>query len=366
MTETKCAGFIGLGLIGGSIAKAIHKFHPDWKLIAYDTDTNNTTQALNDGIIQGVAADVDTSFSICDIIFLCAPVSYNAAYLPKIKEIMKEGALITDTGSVKTEMHEAVIAAGMQHCFIGGHPMAGSEKTGYSNASDRLIENAYYILTPSEGVDLFTVANYSELVTSIGAIPMIISYDEHDYITAAISHLPHVIASSLVNLIQQIDNEDEHMKTIAAGGFKDITRIASASPVIWQQICSSNAKNISKVLDYYIRSLIQFRVDIDNQNTDELYRLFDDAKEYRNSLPIRTSGPLKRIHEIYVDLADEAGGIAAIATLLATNGINLKNIGIINNREFQDGVLHIEFYDEPSCTKSAALLRARNYVVTER
>lgn len=366
MLETKCAGFIGLGLIGGSIAKAIHKFHPDWKLIAYDTDTNNTAQALNEGVIQGVASDVDASFSICDIIFLCAPVSYNASYLPILKDIMKEGALLTDVGSVKTEMHEAVKAAGLQHCFIGGHPMAGSEKTGYANSSDRLIENAYYILTPSEEVDLFAVANYSELVTSLGALPMIITYEEHDYITAAISHLPHVIASSLVNLIQQIDNEDQHMKTIAAGGFKDITRIASSSPIMWQQICTTNAKNISKVLDSYILSLIQFRVDIDSQNTDKLYHLFDEAREYRNSLPIFNSGPLKRVHEIYVDLADEAGGIAAIATLLATNGINIKNIGIINNREFQDGVLHIEFYDEQSSTKSAALLRARNYTVTER
>lgn len=366
MVQTKCAGFIGLGLIGGSIAKAIHKSHPDWKLIAYDTDSNQTTQALNEGVIQGVAAGVDASFSICDIIFLCAPVHHNTEYLPILKDILKEGALLTDVGSVKTEMHQAVEAAGLQHCFIGGHPMAGSEKTGYANASDRLLENAYYILTPSEEADLFAVANYSELVTSIGALPMIISYEEHDYITAAISHLPHVIASSLVNLIQQLDSEDEYMKTIAAGGFKDITRIASASPTIWQQICTSNSHNISKVLDKYILSLIQLRVDLDSQNTAHLYRMFDDAKEYRNSLPIITSGPLKRIFEIYVDLADEAGGIAAIATLLATNGINIKNIGIIHNREFIDGALRIEFYDDTSCTKSAALLRARNYNVTER
>ena len=366
MLETKCAGFIGLGLIGGSIAKAIHKYHPDWKLIAYDSDTTNTTAALHDGIIQGVASGVDTSFSMCDIIFLCAPVSYNAAYLTSLKDIIKEGALLTDVGSVKTEMHEAVKAAGLQHCFIGGHPMAGSEKTGYINSSDRLIENAYYILTPSEEADLFAVANYSELITSIGALPLILTYEEHDYITAAISHLPHVIASSLVNLIQQLDNEEEHMKMIAAGGFKDITRIASSSPIMWQQICTTNARNISKVLDAYIRSLIQFRVDIDNQNTEELFTLFSEAKEYRNSLPITSSGPLKKAHEIYVDLADEAGGIAAIATLLATNGINLKNIGIINNREFIEGVLRIEFYDEQSSAKSAALLRARNYTVTER
>lgn len=366
MNDSKCVGFIGLGLIGGSIAKAIHKYFPDWKIIAYNRNPEVTKQALQDGTIQGVASDVDSSFSDCDIIFLCAPVSTNASYLPKLKEIKKESCLITDVGSVKTEMHEAVKNAGLSHCFIGGHPMAGSEKTGYSNASYRLIENAYYILTPSEEMNLNTIVEYSELIRTLGAIPMILSYEEHDYITATISHLPHVIASTLVNLVGQLDNEEEHMKTIAAGGFKDITRIASSSPVMWQQICMTNSKNISKVLDAYIRSLIQFRVEIDNQNADELYHLFDEAREYRNSLPISSSGPIKKAYDIYVDLADEAGGIAAIATLLATNGINIKNIGIIHNREFEEGVLRIEFYDEESSAKSAHLLRARNYTVTER
>lgn len=366
MSDSKCVGFIGLGLIGGSIAKAIHKYFPDWKIIAYNRNSDVTRQALQDGIIQGVASDIDSSFSICDIIFLCAPVSTNASYLPKIKEIRKEGSLITDVGSVKTEMHEAVKAAGLSHCFIGGHPMAGSEKTGYTNSGYRLIENAYYILTPSEDVDLFMISEYSELVTALGAIPMILSYEEHDYITATISHLPHVIASTLVNLVENLDNEEEHMKAIAAGGFKDITRIASSSPVMWQQICMTNSKNISKVLDAYIRSLIQFRVEIDNKNSEELYHLFDEAREYRNSLPITSSGPIKKAYDIYVDLADEAGGIAAIATLLATNGINIKNIGIIHNREFEEGVLRIEFYEEESSVKSAKLLRARNYTVTER
>lgn len=366
MNARTCIGFIGLGLIGGSIAKSIHRCYPDWKIIAYDTNTDNTILALQEGTIQGVASDVDHTFHECDILFLCAPVAFNVAYLSKIKEIKKEGALITDVGSVKTPMHEAVQAAGLSHCFIGGHPMTGSEKTGYHNSSDRLLENAYYILTPSEEIDLFAISGYSDLVTELGAIPMILSYEEHDYITAAISHLPHVVASSLVGLVEHLDNDAEQMKAIAAGGFKDITRIASSSPIMWQQICLTNGRNISKVLDAYIRSLIQYRVEIDNQNAEELYRLFSDSREYRNSLSIVSAGPLKKAYEVYVDLADEAGGIAAIATLLATNGINLKNIGIIHNREFEEGVLRIEFYEEEAAVKSAKLLRARNYTVTER
>ena len=339
MNDKKCIGFIGLGLIGGSLAKTIHKYYPEWTIIAYDTNNDNTATALQEGTIQAVASSVDTAFSNCDIIYLCTPVVNNISYLNTLKNIMKPGAILSDVGSVKTQMHEAIAQAGLSHCFIGGHPMAGSEKTGYANASDRMLENAYFIITPSEEVNLFAVSGYSEFIASLGAIPMILTYEEHDYITAAISHLPHVVASSLVGLIQNLDNEEEHMRAIAAGGFKDITRIASSSPTMWQQICLTNKENISKVLDAYIRSLIQYRVEIDNSNSDELYRLFSDAREYRNSMPIASYGPIKKAYEIYVDLADEAGGIAAIATLLATNGINLKNIGIINNREFEEGVM---------------------------
>lgn len=366
MREKLCIGFVGLGLIGGSIARAIHKYYPDYKIIAYTPNPETTKTALQENVIQGVCTDVDISFSSCDYIFLCAPVEFNISYLPKIKEIMKPGCLITDVGSVKTGMHQAVTELGMEHCFIGGHPMAGSEKTGFKNSNDRIIENAYYILTPAGEVSIGMISEYTEFIRSLGSIPMILSYEEHDYITAAISHLPHVIASSLVNLVHSLDGEEEHMKAIAAGGFKDITRIASSSPVMWEQICTTNSENISKVLDFYIRSLIQFRVEINNKNNKELNRLFSESRDYRNSLPDSSSGPIKKAHIIYCDIADEAGGIAAIATLLATNNINLKNIGIVNNREFEEAVLRIEFYEEMAAKKSANILRARNYIVYER
>lgn len=366
MREKLSIGFVGLGLIGGSIARAIHKYYPDYKLIAYTPNPETTKMALRENVIHGVCTDVDLSFSCCDYIFLCAPVENNISYLEKINKIRKPDCLITDVGSVKTAMHEAVRALGMTDCFIGGHPMTGSEKTGFRNSNDRLLENAYYILTPGEDVALSKLSEYTEFVRSLGAIPMILSYEEHDYITAAVSHLPHVIASSLVNLIQSLDGEEEHMKTIAAGGFKDITRIASSSPVMWEQICTTNTKNISKVLDAYIRLLIQFRVEIDNKNSTELNRLFTSSRDYRNSLPDSSAGPIKKAYLIYCDIADETGGIAAIATLLATNHINLKNIGIVNNREFEEAVLRIEFYDETAEKKSADILRARNYIVYER
>ena len=202
-----------------------------------------------------------------------------------------------------------------------------------------------------------------ELISSLGAIPLVLTYEEHDYITAAVSHLPHIIASTLVNAVQKMDTPEENMKLIAAGGFKDITRIASSSPVMWQQICLENRSMISKVLDEYIRLIVQAKCWVDNGDTDEIYNMFSNSREYRNSLPEASKGVIEKIYAFYCDIYDEAGGIATIATLLAMNSISIKNIGIIHNREFEEGVLRIEFYDEESCVKAQGVLKERNYTL---
>lgn len=362
----KTIGFIGLGLIGGSIARAMRKFHKDYHILAYDQNRDTLAAALGSGIIDTVCESEDERFKSCDYIFLCAPVEYNLAYLKYLKTIIGSDTIVTDVGSVKGPIHKEIRTLGLEASFIGGHPMAGSEKTGFESASDRLIENAYYIITPGGEVPLEKLTDFTELVSSLGAIPMVLTEEEHDFITAGVSHLPHIIASALVNLVSMLDNEQEYMKTIAAGGFRDITRIASSSPVMWQQICLENSDNISNVLDDYIRLLIQIRCFVDNKDADSLYKMFASSRDYRDSIDVVDSGLIKKAHVLYLDIADEAGGIATIATILAMEQISIKNIGIIHNREFEQGVLKIEFYDHSSMEQGAALLRKRNYIVYER
>lgn len=195
---------------------------------------------------------------------------------------------------------------------------------------------------------------------------MIFTAQEHDYITAAISHLPHVVASSLVNLVQKLDSSDEHMKSIAAGGFKDITRIASSSPYMWQQICLENPDNISKVLDEFIRLIVQAKYLIDQKDSNGLYQMFSSSRDYRNSFDNTSSGPIKKEFALYCDIVDETGAIATIATILSMNGISIKNIGILHNREFDEGVLKIDFYDEEALKAASEQLRKRNYIIYER
>ena len=364
MTSPK-AGFIGLGLIGGSIAKAIRSYYPEYELIAFDKNRETLALAVQEGIIDTACSSIDDNFKGCSYIFLCAPVSWNTAYLSQLKDLIGSGCILTDVGSVKTSIHEEIISLGMEEYFIGGHPMAGSEKSGFANSKAHLIENAYYILTPSAKVPGEKVKTYQQFVSSLKAIPVVLDYKEHDLITGTISHLPHIIASSLVNFVRDTDTKDELMKALAAGGFKDITRIASSSPVMWQQICLKNSRNISHILEGYIQALERAKQAVDRGDEETLYSMFESSRDYRDSMPNSSAGPIKKQFAVYCDIIDEAGGIATIATILASNNINIKNIGIIHNREFEEGVLRIEFYEEASSAKAAALLQKYRYVVYE-
>lgn len=359
-------GFIGLGLIGGSIAKAIRTYYPDYEIIAYDKNKESLALATQESVIDVAATTIDDNFRQCTYIFLCAPVAYNTAYLKQIKEYLHDDCILTDVGSVKTNIHIEVKNLGIEKYFIGGHPMAGSEKSGYTNSKAMLLENAYYILTPSAIVPREKVDKYISLVKNLRALPIILDYNEHDYVTGTISHLPHLIASTLVNFVKDTDTKDELMKNLAAGGFKDITRIASSSPTMWQHVCLKNKDNISKILGEYIDALTEVKSYVDSEDEQAIYHLFDSSKNYRNSIPDASSGPIKKAYAVYCDIIDEAGGIAAIATILASNGISIKNIGIIHNREFEEGVLRIEFYDEASSKKATELLQKFRYIVYER
>lgn len=356
-------GFIGLGLIGGSIARAIKEKLPESRIIAYDINKDTLDLAKAEHIADIVTSAIDDTFRPCDYIFLCAPVRKNDENLQAVKAILSPTCLLTDVGSVKTDIHRTIEEAGLNYQFIGGHPMAGSERVGFVNSKSVLIENAYYILTPTEEVPKERLSEYRNLVQTLGALPLILSPTQHDYVTAAISHLPHVIAASLVNLVKDSDSPDGIMKMIAAGGFKDITRIASSSATMWQQICLTNTENITDLLSDYIASLTTIKESLENNDETALYDLFDTAHKYRDTFTNASSGPIKKSYCISIDIADEPGALATIVAILASNGISIKNIGISHNREFEGGILQIEFHEEASIRKATEILQNRNYFV---
>lgn len=361
-------GFIGFGLIGGSIARSLKQISSDIKIIAFnyykEKSNLNLIQALEDHVIDKIET-VLSHFSECNIIFLCAPVLTNISYLNELKSIIKSSCILTDVGSVKGNIHQAIKELNLEANFIGGHPMTGSEKTGYQHSSSRLLENAYYILTSTPKTPSDRLEKLRLLVEKMGAIPVILKSEEHDDITAAISHVPHIIAASLVNLVKTYDSENK-MRVLAAGGFKDITRIASSSPIMWQNICLTNDQSILKFLTYYRNSINDILSALSQKEEKVLYQIFESAKEYRDSIPNQSLGFLEKMFEVYVDIIDEAGAIATVATILASNTISIKNIGILHNREFEQGILHIEFYNQDAVDQAIILLQQYKYTIYER
>ena len=360
MSEQTIA-FIGLGLIGGSIARGLKRARPDISIMAYTRSRAGLEQAKKDGIVAIILDKAGQELAACDMVFLCTPVEYNAGYLKSIRPYLKPGAIITDVGSTKTNIHEEVLRLGMEDVFVGGHPMAGSEKTGYEHSTDHLLENAYYIITPAEKSSDEQIERVKNVANLLGAIPMVLDYREHDQAVAAVSHLPHLIASSLVNLVKDSDDSSETMKRIAAGGFKDITRIASSSPEMWEQICMANCGPICDILERYIASLSQVLQEIRGKQEDSIYRLLEESRAYRNSISDRAKGALEPDYSFSVDIVDEAGAISTLSVILAAKGINIKNIGINNNRERGEGALRITFYDEASLEAAWAQLTKYHY-----
>lgn len=362
----KKIGVIGLGIIGGSLVKAISKKGLSECIVAYNRNPEITWLAVKEGTVHIAAMETDESFRDCDIIFICVPVDVIPSIVKKLSGIVNKDCILTDVGSTKKDVMKAIENIKIPCSFIGGHPMAGSEGSGYMHARHNLFENAYYILTPQKGTGEMHTRKLSEFIESLGALPVIIKPEDHDYATAAISHVPHVLASSLVNTIKELDDDRKLMHTLAAGGFRDITRIASSPPEIWKSICLANRDNIKLIIRKFIEKTEQYMEALNRNDEKMLISLFSNAKNYRDSFSEKRVGALYKTYDIVVDVEDRPGVIGTIAGELGKFGINIKNIGINNSREMEDGAMEICFYDRESQLNSLNILKSMGYTVSCR
>lgn len=361
-------GIIGLGLIGGSLAKAIKRVHAQNSfIIGYDTETAHTKAASEEGIIDSVARDTGVSFTNCAVIFICTPVSHTCNTVESLLPYIAKDCILTDVGSTKYELvlqiDEKIKKMHKRVYYVGGHPMAGSEKSGYAASTPHLFENAYYMLTPIGDTPEFILFILQKMIERIGAIPLILSASYHDFATANVSHLPHIVASSLVHLVKENDGDKKHLHALAAGGFKDITRIASSSPDVWTSICLSNKKQIQKVFEKYCTILSDFSKALENNDEAALRDFFSTAKVYRDTFSEGVSNDVMKGYALLIDVKDEPGAIASISSLLSTHQLNIKNIGIINDREFEEGVIKIIFESKDAMLRATQILSQNNYTI---
>ncbi len=354
---------IGLGLIGGSIARALYDKLGIRSITAIDSNKASLENAIRDGVISKGYTDLDSSIYTSDIIFLCTPVSQTINYIDKIAPSVSDRCIITDVCSTKDQIIKHVEAMSNPPCFIGGHPMAGTEKSGYENSFSHLFENAYYVLTPCSHAASQALNILSDIIERLGAIPIIMQSGEHDKITGSISHLPHIIAAALVNLVNRLDSGDGRMQTLAAGGFKDITRIASSDPEMWQNIVLSNKEQLLELTEFFKHSIDEFNKILKREDADGIYNYFSKARQYRDSISSRPTGLLQPLYRLVVDVEDKPGIIGEIATLLGNHNINIKNIHVTNSREFEQGCLIIALHDLASVETAFNTLVRTGYKV---
>lgn len=354
---------IGLGLIGGSLAKALHDKLGFQNITAIDADTHALELALKDGIISRGFPTLENCVYTSDIIFVCTPVKQALYYINELAPKISDSCIITDVCSTKGEITRFVEAMPKPPCFIGGHPMAGTEKSGYVNSFAHLFENAYYVLTPCTSALPDALDTLSSIVEGIGAIPIVMSAQEHDRAAGGISHLPHIIAAALVNMVKELDSGSGKMQTLAAGGFRDITRIASSSPTMWENIVLSNKEQVTELLVIYGNALVDFSEKLKNGDSEAIYSFFAEAGQFRDSISTQATGMIQPICRLIVDVQDKPGIIGEIATILGNNNINIRNINVTNSREFEQGCLIIALPDTASENIAFDLLVNTGYKV---
>jgi prephenate dehydrogenase len=372
-------GIVGLGLIGGSLARALKKRAGIEWVIAYDMNPDSLRKALEDGSVDeihplhpgsGTDGSDDASFpdfsalSRADLIFICTPVHTVAPYAEAICAV--SSGLVTDVASTKSAVCHAVRAPN----FIGGHPMAGSERVGYGASAEGLFENAVYVLcvptdmhAPNEASSAFAqqLEQLESVIRRIGAFPLHLTPETHDQAVAAISHLPHVAASALTLLASRHDQGV--LGRLAAGGFRDITRIASSDADLWTAICLSARPALLPLIEAYRSTLAEFAVSLEKGDAGALRKLFADAADYRNGLPIDGRGALEALSTLTVYLSDQPGELGKVTTLLGRHGINIRNIRIRDFRTYEGGVLQILLPDSRQAKDAAVLLKEAGYEI---
>lgn len=357
----KNAALIGTGLIGGTIGLALRERGLVEKVTCYDREPETGAEAVARGAADAVAGSASAAVNNADLIILAVPVLSTLDILKEILPFVKKDALITDVGSTKGSIMAAVeqfLPASVS--YIGGHPMAGSEESGIRGADPALLENAIYVITPGPATPAKIVDKLTNLIEEIGAQPLKLDPLSHDRIVAMVSHLPHITAAALVQSVAGV-GDMELIRTLAAGGFRDSTRIALGSPEVWRDICISNRWALLTALKTFKQSLDSIEKYLTEPNANAVEEYLSQSRDYRNSIPHRGRGILPEIYEVIVLVRDTPGIIGKMTTLLGDKNINIDAIEILHVRELSGGSIRLGFKSREMQKKAVDLLNSQDY-----
>jgi len=355
------------GLLGGSIGLALKKSGYKGKIIGISSPRNREI-AGKLGCIDEAAGyeDLQNAVSRCDCLFLCSPICTIIKTIEQLGKLdLPEGLLITDVGSTK----KAIVESASRHLpphvhFTGGHPMAGYEKNGPGASDPYLFQNATYVLTPSGGAVSEIDRSFAVFLEKyLGCRYLFLDPAVHDTIAATVSHVPHILAVALVCLAHDIDNQVPGTISLAAGGFRDMTRIASAPYDMWHDILVTNKTAAEPVLDKMISKMTELR---NLLKTDSLKGPFEEAREIREKIPLTSKGFIHRLSEVLVLAKDQPGIISSISASLAEKNINIKDIEVLKVREGEGGTIRLAFETDAIAKEAVEILEQRGFQARER
>ncbi len=282
-------GIVGLGLIGGSVALAVRRAWPAAALAGVDADAAAVREARARGVVDEASCDLD-ALDKADVIVLAAPVRANAAVLAALAArggvARREDVLLTDTGSTKRDILAAARRAGVQNRFVGGHPLAGAAVAGLTHARASLFDERPWLLTPDGDTPSEHLARLERFVAALGAVPTVVSADGHDRVMAAVSHLPQLVASALMQVAGEMAGADG--LAFAGKGLTDTTRLASSPPAIWRDVCAANADHLAPAIGRLIEVLARLRADL--PRGDALEEVFTSARHWRRAIEPQARG----------------------------------------------------------------------------
>ena len=332
---------IGTGLMGGSVGLALKR--DGWHVSGWDLDPDRRSLALELGVVDEIE-----EHPVADLTFVSVPVSS----VPEIAlAALERGGVVTDIGSVK-----APVVAALHHPrFVGGHPMAGSEAVGVRGANPDLFSGAVWVLTPTESTDPEAQALVHSVVRSLGAEVLTLDAEQHDRLVATVSHVPHLMAAMLMGLAADRSVEHSALLRLAAGGFRDMTRIASGDPRMWLDICVDNRDAILGVLDEFADRLTDMRSLVEDGDSASLRDRLTLAQSARRSLPIGVP-EVENLAEVAVPIPDRPGELAEVTALATSLSINVYDIEVVHSAEEQGGRLLL-VVDAARASELAGVLR---------
>ncbi len=350
---------LGLGLIGGSIVRALRNSSANYHIAAFDT-SDAIEKAFEMNLIDEKLDGVPESLK-SDLIFICLPVDASIEVFEYLCDKLNENQIITDVCSVKSVFQEIWDKKNRKGYYIGGHPMTGKEKGGFENSDPLLYENSVYILNDNAELIPF-IDQFTELIHKLGARITYLNPKVHDIIVASVSHLPQLVSVSLINS-SSLKDSGLNFFDYAGGGFRDMTRIASSDFCIWEPIIRKNAKNIVQAIDKFIYDLESMKISILKNDLEQIAEKFESARIKRDEIPKSNKGFINAIYDLYVYVKDEPGALSKITTVLFEAGINIKDIELLKIRAGSGGTFRIAFDTQNDADKAKKVIEQTGFVI---